>query len=39
MHRTIVIGFVILLTLDTTSNVLIKLAGDRIGAFRSEELV
>ncbi len=33
MHRTIVIGFVILLTLDTTSNVLIKLAGDRIGAF------
>ncbi len=33
MHRAIVIGFLLLLTLDTTSNVLIKLAGDRIGAF------
>lgn len=33
MHRAILIGFLILLTLDTTSNVLIKLAGDRIGAF------
>lgn len=33
MHRAIVIGFLLLLTLDTISNVLIKLAGDRIGAF------
>ena len=33
MHRAILIGFLLLLTLDTTSNVLIKLAGDRIGAF------
>jgi multidrug transporter EmrE-like cation transporter len=33
MHRAIVIGFIILLSLDTTSNVLIKLAGNRIGAF------
>ena len=33
MRKAVLLGFLLLLTIDTASNVLIKLAGDRIGAF------
>lgn len=32
MRRTVLLGFLLLLAIDTTSNVVIKLAGNRIGA-------
>ena len=36
MKRVVLAGFLLLLLIDTTSNVLIKLAGDRIGEFGAE---
>lgn len=33
MRYFVYLGFLLLLTIDTASNVLIKLAGDRIGSF------
>lgn len=33
MRKAILLGFLLLLGIDTTSNVLVKLAGDRIGGF------
>ena len=36
MRKTILLGFLLLLAIDTASNVLIKLAGDRIGGFSLE---
>lgn len=36
MRKIVLLGFLLLLVIDTASNVLIKLAGDRIGAFEAE---
>ncbi len=35
MRKIVLLGFLLLLVIDTVSNVLIKLAGDRIGSFEA----
>ena len=36
MRKVVLFGFLLLLAIDTTSNVLIKLAGNRIGEFSAD---